>query len=153
MKKFDIVNQVSRTFYKTAFKVKKHSPEILVVTGTVGVIASTVMVCKATTKASAVLEEAKEKIDAVHEVLATPELKEKYTKEDARKDLAIVYTQTAVDFVKIYGLPVALGVASIGCILTSHNIMRKRNIALAAAYATVDKSFKEYRGRVVERFG
>ena len=37
--------------------------------------------------------------------------------------------------------------------LTSHNIIRKRNMALAAAYATVDKSFKDYRGRVVERFG
>lgn len=32
-------------------------------------------------------------------------------------------------------------------------ILRKRNIALAAAYTAVDKSFKEYRGRVVERFG
>lgn len=27
------------------------------------------------------------------------------------------------------------------------------NVALAAAYATVDKTFKEYRNRVVERFG
>lgn len=28
-----------------------------------------------------------------------------------------------------------------------------RNVALAAAYSVVDKGFKEYRGRVVERFG
>ena len=31
--------------------------------------------------------------------------------------------------------------------------MRKRNVALAAAYTVVDKGFKEYRGRVIERFG
>lgn len=37
--------------------------------------------------------------------------------------------------------------------LASHNILKKRNVALAAAYATVDKTFKEYRNRVVERFG
>ena len=37
--------------------------------------------------------------------------------------------------------------------MASNNILRKRNVALAAAYATVDKSFKEYRNRVVERFG
>ena len=37
--------------------------------------------------------------------------------------------------------------------LKSHNILRKRNVALASAYAIVDKSFKDYRGRVIERFG
>ena len=37
--------------------------------------------------------------------------------------------------------------------LTSNNILRKRNIALAAAYTTIDQGFKEYRGRVIERFG
>ena len=31
--------------------------------------------------------------------------------------------------------------------------LSKRNVALAAAYTTIDKSFKEYRGRVIERFG
>ena len=32
-------------------------------------------------------------------------------------------------------------------------VHRKRNIALGAAYAAVDKGFKDYRNRVVERFG
>lgn len=145
--------RVTRAFHTAMFKVKQRSPEILVVTGTVGVIASTVMVCNARTKASAILENTKKRIDDIHEVQNTPELAGKYTKKDAQKDLTIVYTQTAVDFVKLYGLPVALGVASISCIFASHNIMRKRNVALAAAYATVDRSFKEYRGRVIERFG
>ena len=42
---------------------------------------------------------------------------------------------------------------SITSILVGHNILRKRNLALAAAYTAVDTGFKEYRGRVVERFG
>ena len=37
--------------------------------------------------------------------------------------------------------------------LASHDIMKKRNVALSAAYLTVDKSFKEYKQRVVDRFG
>jgi hypothetical protein len=37
--------------------------------------------------------------------------------------------------------------------VASHNILHKRNVALAAAYATVDKSLKEYKNRVVDRFG
>ena len=78
---------------------------------------------------------------------------DKYTEEDSKKDLAIVYAQTGLQFVKLYGPSVALGIVSLGCILTSNNILRKRNVALAAAYATVDKGFKEYRNRVVERFG
>ena len=40
---------------------------------------------------------------------------------------------------------VALGTLSIASIVASHNILKKRNVALAAAYATVDKTFKEYR--------
>lgn len=54
---------------------------------------------------------------------------------------------------KLYAPAVALGTLSITSILASNNILRKRNVALAAAYATVDKSFKEYRKRVIERFG
>lgn len=42
---------------------------------------------------------------------------------------------------------------SITSILASNNLLHKRNVALAAAYTTLDKSFKEYRSRVVERFG
>ena len=53
----------------------------------------------------------------------------------------------------MYAPAVIVGGLSITAILTGHNITRKRNIALAAAYTAVDKSFKEYRGRVVERFG
>ena len=153
MNKTAIVNNATRAFHKVAFKFKKHSPEILVVTGTIGVIASTVMICNATTKAQTILEKTKTTIDDIHKVSDDPGLGGKYTKEDAKKDLTIVYAQTAVEFVKLYALPVALGAASVSCIFASHNIMRKRNVALAAAYATVDRSFKDYRGRVIDRFG
>jgi hypothetical protein len=35
----------------------------------------------------------------------------------------------------------------------SNHILRKRNVALATAFAAVDNSFKEYRGRLIDRFG
>lgn len=81
------------------------------------------------------------------------EMEDRYSQEDAKKDLAIVYAQTGVKIVKLYAPAVVLGTISIAGIVASNNILRKRNVALAAAYATVDKSFKEYRSRVVERFG
>lgn len=153
MSKTEIMNKLSRSFHRTGLKLKKYSPEILVTVGVIGGVTSAVMACKATTKVSTILEDAKQQIDTIHEVAENPEMKGKYTEEDGKKDLAIVYTQTGVKLAKLYGPSVMLGTVSIGCILASSNIMRKRNVALAAAYATVDKGFKEYRGRVVERFG
>ena len=57
MSKSVIINKASRAFNKVGFTLKKHSPEILAVAGTVGVITSGVMACKATTKISKIIEE------------------------------------------------------------------------------------------------
>ena len=151
--KTEIITHLTRTLNRTGLKIKKHSPEILLATGTVGIVASTVMACKATLKVEEIVDEAKEKIDTIHQVSADPAMAEKYSEEDGKKDLAIVYTQTAVKFIKLYGPSVTIGVASLACMIGSNRILNKRNAALAAAYAAVDKSFKEYRGRVIERFG
>ena len=151
--KNNIFKSIGKSVSMVCTKTKVHSPEILVVAGVVGVVASAILACKASTKVSTIINEAKEQIDDIHEVSEKEEYKDEYTKEDAQKDLVIVYTQTAVKFVKLYALPVVLGGLSIAGILTSNGILRKRNIALAAAYTAVDKGFKEYRNRVVEKFG
>ena len=149
-----IVEKTSRTLCKAGLKLKKHSPEILVVGGVVGLVASGVMACKATTKLSAILDDSKEQIELFDKVAANPEMvKEEYTVEDAEKDKKIVKVQTAVKVAKLYAPSIAVGVVSIGAIFASNNIMRKRNVALGAAYATVDRAFKDYRNRVVDRFG
>ena len=156
MSKKDILNGITRSIHKTKFKIKKHSPEILIAAGVVGVVTSGVMACKATTKLSGILDETKENIDKIHEVVENPDILPKgteYTEEDSKKDLAIIYTQTGLKLIKLYAPSVAVGMLSIAAIISSHNILRTRNVALAAAYATVDKGFKEYRGRVIERFG
>ena len=62
----------------------------------------------------------------------------------------LFYVQTGVKFAKLYGPSVVLGALSITSILASNNILRKRNVALGAAYAAIDKGFKEYRSRVIE---
>ena len=148
-----LTTNATRALHKVGFQLKKHSPEILVVTGVVGTVVSAVMACKATTKVSTILEKTKSNVDTIHECVNNPELTEEYTVEDSKKDLAIVYAQTGLEFAKLYGPSVVLGAASITSILVGHNILRKRNLALAAAYQVVDTGFKQYRSRVVERFG
>lgn len=154
MKK-DILTSVNRTLNRTKFKMKKHSPEILIVTGVVGVVTSAVMACKATTKVGKVADEHKTQINDVHEAVEKGVTKagESYNEEDAKKDLTIIYAQTCLKYVKLYAPAVIIGALSLTAIVSSNNILRKRNVALAAAYTAVDKSFKQYRGRVVERFG
>ena len=134
-------------------KVEKHSPEILMGVGVVGVVTGTVMACRATLKLNDILEEAQETRDKIKEVASNPNYEDKYTEEDAKKDLTINYVQTGVKVAKLYAPAVAVSVAGVGCMLASHDIMKKRNVALSAAYLTVDKSFKEYKQRVVDRFG
>jgi hypothetical protein len=146
-------NAITRVFHKAAFKAKKHSPEMLLGAGVIGVVASTIMACKATTKLDSVLEESKENLEKIHNYVEEKGYSEKYTEEDSRKDLTITYTQAGVKLVKLYAPTVALSVLSLTAIIKGHTILRKRNIALAAAYTAIDKSFKGYRSRVIDRFG
>ena len=145
--------KLMKTYKKVELKAIKHSPEILAGVGVVGVVGSLVMACKATTKLSDILDESKEQLDKIKEVAADPAYEEKYSQDDAKKDTTITYVQTAMKVTKLYAPSVILCASSLGCLLTSNNILKKRNAALSAAYMTVDKSFKEYRKRVADRFG
>lgn len=151
MAKGELMTSISRGIHNVGFKLRKHSPEILAVAGVVGVVTSAVMACRATTKVGTILDKAKEDITTIHDVAATHS--DVYSKKDSQRDLIITYTNTGKELVKLYGPSVILGALSITSLLASNHILRKRNIALAAAYTAVDTGFKEYRSNVVERFG
>ena len=152
--KAEIMSKATRIFNNTSLKIKKNSPEILMVAGIAGTIASTVLACKATTKVSKILDESKATIDIIHGGMENGDINgQEYTKDDGKKDLTIVYAQTGLKLAKLYAPAVTVGVLSIGSIVAGNRILNKRNVALAAAYAVVDKGFKDYRKNVVERFG
>lgn len=152
--KTEIMKSVNGVASKTVMKLKKHSPEILVVAGIAGTVVSAVLACKATTKVAEILDETKGTLDTIHEGMETGAINgQEYTTEDGKKDTIVVYAQTGMKLAKLYAPAIILGTLSITSILASNNILRKRNVALGAAYAAIDKSFKEYRGRVIERFG
>lgn len=157
MKGIKLPNKVTRSLNNSLMKFRKHSPEILVISGTIGLVVSGVMACKATTKVDTVLNETKKRLEDVHTVASKVEAGEieedKYTKEDQKKDITIIYAQTGLEFVKLYGPSVALAALSVTGILSGHNILRKRNMALAAAYMAEHTAFKEYSAKVIERFG
>nr|DAI42649.1 MAG TPA: hypothetical protein [Caudoviricetes sp.] len=152
--KTEIMKSVNGVASKAVMKLKKHSPEILVVAGIAGTVVSAVLACKATTKVAEILDETKGTLDTIHEGMETGAINgQEYTTDDGKKDTVVVYAQTGMKLAKLYGPAIILGTLSITSILASNNILRKRNVALGAAYVAIDKSFKEYRGRVIERFG
>ena len=153
MRNTQLVTNFTRRFNRLGLKFKKHTPEILVVSGVIGTVVSTVMACKATTKIDEVLAEQKKNIEKTKNYVAENGYSEKYTEKDYKKDLSIFYGKSGIELAKLYTPSIVLGVASITSILAGHNILHKRNVAIAAAYTAVDKGFKDYRNRVIERFG
>ena len=148
----EVKGLVVKTAGRTGLVLKKYSPEILMGVGIVGVIGSTVMACKATLKVEEVLDTAHDKFDKIKYAKENIDEAE-YSEKDYQKDMTIAYVQTGVDFIKLYGPAVTLGAASIGCLLGAHGILKKRNVALMAAYKAVEQSFADYRQRVRDEFG
>ena len=136
------------------FTLKKYSPEILLGVGVVGVVGSTVLACKATLMADGILDsyaEQKERIDDC--VLLREKSEVDYPEKDEAQDRRALMFATAGKFIRVYGPPATLMVASIGCILGSFHIMKKRNVALMAAYKLLEEAFSKYRKRVVDELG
>lgn len=134
--------------------LKKYSPEILTAAGIIGTVGSTVLACKATLKVEDILDEAKKKsnlINAVHD--GEIEVDAEYTDKDYSKDLLVNRTQTAVKLIKLYGPAISLGALSITAILGGQHILRKRNVAVMAAYKLCEESFNNYRSRVKDELG
>lgn len=146
-----IFTKIANVTGRAGLLLKKHSPEIFMVAGIAGTVTSTILACKATLKVNDILEEKNENVGKIHECLESNIAE--YSEEDGKKDLTIVYTQTTVKLLKLYAPSIILGGISIASIISGHKILKKRNIALAAAYKVVDKGFKDYRKNVVDRFG
>lgn len=149
--KQEIINKATRLLSSTQYQVKKHSPEILMIAGIAGTIVGTVLACKATTKVSEIIEEKNKNVEDVHTCLE--EKPNEYTEEDSKKDLTIIYAQTGVKIFKLYAPAIGVMALSFASIIAGHKVLKKRNIAIAAAYAAIDKGFKQYRKNVIEKFG
>lgn len=144
---------------KTARQVllaRKHSPQALFIAGTVGVIGATVLACRATLKMDEVLENYEKEYanlvsNSVDTVLdSSQDLAEV---ERNQKKVNKLKLTTALDIAKLYAPAVGLGLLSIGALTGSHVIITKRNGAVMAAYAGIDRAYREYRSRVSDEYG
>jgi len=146
-----IQNAITSKAGRQILQVRKHSPTILFAAGVVGVVATVVLASRATLKLDEVLTDAAEDLDSVKETLEHSS--DRYSDDDARKDTTLIYVRSAIRIAKLYAPAVAVGIISIGALTGSHVILSRRNVALTAAYAALEKGFRQYRDRVREAYG
>ena len=118
-------------FEKALSGIKKHSPEILVGTGIMGMVGSTVLAVKATPKALQLLEDKKEEVRDPH---LTP-----------KEIIQAGWRPYAPAFI--------MSVVSAACIIGGTSMNLKRNTALAAVYAISENTLKRYKNEIVREFG
>lgn len=105
--------------------LEKHSPEILVGMGIVGMVTTTVLAVRATPKALKLMEEKKAKT--------------------AKEIVKATW--------KCYIPSVVTGAVSIACIVGASRINAKRNAALFTAYTLAETGLKEFKDKVTETVG
>lgn len=143
---------VSKAIARQALIAEKHSPALLFGTGIVGMIGSTVLACRATLKSQYILEQAADDLEAAksleHRLYTESEIE-----TERKHEVSIIYVRTATKIGRLYAPAVVLGGASVAALARSHNILNRRNAALTAAYAALDRGFAEYRQRVIDKYG
>lgn len=146
---------LTRTLGRRIIVLKKQSPHIFFVAGVIGSITSTVMACRATLKLSETLDDIQKDLWTIksaedsRSILDTPLTHN----VNYKQDVAYVYLKGGVRIARLYGPAAVVGVASITALTGSHVQMTRRNAALMAAYAAVQKAYDNYRERVREQLG
>ena len=86
MKIDNIISGAKDLITRSGLKIKEHSPELLLIAGVGGIIAGTVLACRATIKAQKIKEEMRTSFKEIDDCLADESLAEVYTEEDAKTD-------------------------------------------------------------------
>ena len=153
-----IPNKVVGIAARQSLKVQKHSPSILFGAGVVGVGVGTVLACRATLKMEEILQNAenvKAQADLAYDMVNSDNYAgdKTYTQAEMLRDKRVILVQTGRQVATAYAPAVIVLSLSVAALTQSHIILNRRNAAVGAAYAALDKGFSEYRSRVIDRFG
>lgn len=145
-----------RLLIKTAraqLLVKKHSPELLLAGGIFGVVTGTILACRATLKAPAILNEAKSILRAVDVIAEAEKDDPDFEESEVQKAKLVVTMQYGFELSRLYAPSIIIMGLGVGMLIGSNRILNRRNLAVIGAYKAVDEAFKRYRGRVRDELG
>ena len=144
---------------KLGLLVKAKSPELLIGGGILLVIGGTVMACRATSRAKDIINDYNDEVlesqynEQAELALTNDEATMKEIHKEARSDIFVARVRRDWKLTKLYAPAIAMEVAGIGCFLGAHDIMRKRNSALIAAYEATDAAYRKLQERYNKDIG
>lgn len=159
---FNIKQSLTRLGSNIKLSAKANYPKWMVIGGTLILVGASIGACIKTYKElPKVLDAHKEMLSKVKDLKKAhdegAEIKlpdnEKYTKESYQRHVFCTYMSTGGKIVKIYALPFALALLGVVLIFKGHSTTQKRYLAAAAEGYAISEAFKNYRGRVVDRYG
>lgn len=106
---------------KISLYLKRNSPTILSIVGSIGVVATTISAVKATPKALSLLDDKPDDLSTAEIIKTTWKC----------------YIPTAV-----------IGLSTIACIFGANTLNKNRQAALTSAYMLLDNTYKEYKSKV-----
>lgn len=147
--------KITLAFNKGLFWARQHSPELLVTGSLITMAGSVVSAIFATRKLDSKIQPHNIKIEQIKNNLKDDNAIQNgiVSVKEAKKELTLEYLKTGWDITKLYLPSTLCFVAGASCILGSHKIMKGRNLALAAAYSTLEKGYSAYRERVKNKYG
>lgn len=120
--------------------IRKHMPVILTYAGVCGVVGTSIMAVRATSKALSLIQLEKERINA--ELYKT-------SKENGQKEFPKVDKLTPKEVItvtwKCYIPSIMFGLSTIVCIIGIHALDKRNQASLASAYAMLNEAYKQYR--------
>lgn len=137
---------IRRVGSRIKFGYHKHKSQIWLVTGLTAMVGSIPFWVKSTLKMHDVLDQAKIDVDAIKN-------NADLTEKEAQKETFKVVGKTAWEGLKTYALPLTLTTFGGVSICVSNRILNEKNAALAGACASIETGFREYRKRVVDKYG
>lgn len=131
---------------KAAFAVKKASPEIMLASGIIIGTIAIISACNASRHVDEVIDEAKEELDTLDNIV-------EFEGTNKKREALKIYANTGWKLVKLYYPSFLMGLSSVGLILGSHGILRKRYAGMAATANALNEAFMDYKKRVAELIG
>lgn len=142
---------IQKHLAKAKRKAIKHSPDILVVAGVGSMIVGTGLAIKASLDVKDTLTDAAAELEAIREdeklLENDPDVKS-LTKAKAK-----VYFHYGLDLGRMYAPAAIFVLGGAASVFKGHNILQKRNVALAASYASLESAYSAYKKRVEESVG
>ena len=129
----------------------KNGPKLMSVGGGLMAVGGAVMACEATLHADEVLDKHKQRMDkikAAQEISEhAEEVEDVYTDKMMKRDKAVAYFETGLDFVKLYGPAFTVGVAGVGLMQSAFWVTERRRATAVAALTSVNEMYQSLLAR------